>query len=590
MRRARGGDRRRRAGRHQPPRVALADAGLRVTLFEARPRLGGADLLLPARRADRRQRPARLPALLHRLPRPARPARRGRPRRPAGPPRHPGRSPRRAPRRLRRSGLPAPLHLLPALPRYRLLSPAERLRACGAALALRRLDPADPALDRTESRRAGWPRTGRATAPARAVGPDRDGDPERRRRRGLARAGREGVPDRAAGPGGTPPTSAFPPSRWASCTAPRRGPPLAARRYRYACRRRSRAVEQGPAGLVDGTGSSAAAVVLAGPARQAAALVPAGAAPDQGRLARPGREPDRQRARGLRPAGHRDCRSRRPWTRPSSGCSTDTAPPGWRDGPVPRGLGLGGRRTGSTRPPRWCGPVLSRTRAAASRRRARPRSSTSSSPGSGAPPSARRPGTRRAAARGRHPVARPVPRRRVDRHRAGRTRWRARCAADSTPPRLSGQASDLDEANGAPSDGRMHPAPAARPAAPRSLVGRRRSGPRVGRLDPLTALRRRLPPRLVDADGRGRPPARRQGAASGAGPAVRARPPGGRADGGLPAAVAVELVHNFSLLHDDLMDGDAERRHRPTVWTVFGARRGDPGRRRAARARRRSCC
>jgi len=42
-------------------------------------------------------------------------------------------------------------------------------------------------------------------------------------------------------------------------------------------------------------------------------------------------------------------------------------------------------------------------------------------------------------------------------------------------------------------------------------------------------------------------------------------------DDGLPAAVAVELVHNFSLLHDDVMDGDTERRHRPTAWTVFGA-------------------
>ena len=38
----------------------------------------------------------------------------------------------------------------------------------------------------------------------------------------------------------------------------------------------------------------------------------------------------------------------------------------------------------------------------------------------------------------------------------------------------------------------------------------------------------------------------------------------------LPAAVAVELVHNFSLLHDDVMDGDRTRRHRPTVWSVFG--------------------
>jgi geranylgeranyl diphosphate synthase type I len=38
----------------------------------------------------------------------------------------------------------------------------------------------------------------------------------------------------------------------------------------------------------------------------------------------------------------------------------------------------------------------------------------------------------------------------------------------------------------------------------------------------------------------------------------------------LPGAVAVELVHNFSLLHDDVMDGDRERRHRPTAWAVWG--------------------
>ena len=41
----------------------------------------------------------------------------------------------------------------------------------------------------------------------------------------------------------------------------------------------------------------------------------------------------------------------------------------------------------------------------------------------------------------------------------------------------------------------------------------------------------------------------------------------------LPGAVAVELVHNFSLLHDDVMDGDRERRHRPAAWARFGAMR-----------------
>jgi geranylgeranyl diphosphate synthase type I len=45
------------------------------------------------------------------------------------------------------------------------------------------------------------------------------------------------------------------------------------------------------------------------------------------------------------------------------------------------------------------------------------------------------------------------------------------------------------------------------------------------------------------------------------------------AETAVPAGVAVELVHDFSLLHDDLMDGDTERRHRPTAWTVFGSAR-----------------
>jgi geranylgeranyl diphosphate synthase type I len=39
---------------------------------------------------------------------------------------------------------------------------------------------------------------------------------------------------------------------------------------------------------------------------------------------------------------------------------------------------------------------------------------------------------------------------------------------------------------------------------------------------------------------------------------------------GAPGGVAIELVHNFSLIHDDLMDGDLERRHRPTVWALWG--------------------
>jgi len=68
-------------------------------------------------------------------------------------------------------------------------------------------------------------------------------------------------------------------------------------------------------------------------------------------------------------------------------------------------------------------------------------------------------------------------------------------------------------------------------------------------------------------------------AAGAAGKAIRpalallcAEAAGGSSEAALPAAVAVELVHNHSLLHDDIIDGDLLRRHRPTAWSVFGVR------------------
>ncbi|WP_213452318.1 polyprenyl synthetase family protein [Rhizomonospora bruguierae] len=51
---------------------------------------------------------------------------------------------------------------------------------------------------------------------------------------------------------------------------------------------------------------------------------------------------------------------------------------------------------------------------------------------------------------------------------------------------------------------------------------------------------------------------------------LSARAAGAPLDLAVPAAVSVELVHTFSLLHDDLIDADTERRHRPTAWAVFG--------------------
>jgi geranylgeranyl pyrophosphate synthase len=40
----------------------------------------------------------------------------------------------------------------------------------------------------------------------------------------------------------------------------------------------------------------------------------------------------------------------------------------------------------------------------------------------------------------------------------------------------------------------------------------------------------------------------------------------------MPSALALELVHNFSLVHDDLpaLDGDEERRGKPSVWAAYG--------------------
>lgn len=45
---------------------------------------------------------------------------------------------------------------------------------------------------------------------------------------------------------------------------------------------------------------------------------------------------------------------------------------------------------------------------------------------------------------------------------------------------------------------------------------------------------------------------------------------GGEEHDGIAGAVAIELVHNFSIVHDDIMDGDVERRHRPTMWVAHG--------------------
>lgn len=45
---------------------------------------------------------------------------------------------------------------------------------------------------------------------------------------------------------------------------------------------------------------------------------------------------------------------------------------------------------------------------------------------------------------------------------------------------------------------------------------------------------------------------------------------GGGGPAAAPAGAAIEFIHNFSLVHDDVEDDDAERRHRPTVWKLWG--------------------
>ena len=49
---------------------------------------------------------------------------------------------------------------------------------------------------------------------------------------------------------------------------------------------------------------------------------------------------------------------------------------------------------------------------------------------------------------------------------------------------------------------------------------------------------------------------------------------GGNAGEALPAASALEWVHNFTLVHDDIQDGDRERRGRDTVWAIWGLAQG----------------
>ena len=94
------------------------------------------------------------------------------------------------------------------------------------------------------------------------------------------------------------------------------------------------------------------------------------------------------------------------------------------------------------------------------------------------------------------------------------------------------------------------------------------------RLSPELALPVRYHFGWVEADGT-------PSASSGGGKSVRsalallsAEAAGAHASVGLPGALGVELIHNFSLIHDDIIDNDSLRRHRPALWKVFGVGNG----------------
>jgi geranylgeranyl diphosphate synthase type I len=52
---------------------------------------------------------------------------------------------------------------------------------------------------------------------------------------------------------------------------------------------------------------------------------------------------------------------------------------------------------------------------------------------------------------------------------------------------------------------------------------------------------------------------------------------GGDIEQALPVATAIEMIHNFSLVHDDIEDGDDTRHHRATLWRVYGRRQAIAG-------------
>ncbi|MEU9101053.1 polyprenyl synthetase family protein [Streptomyces sp. NPDC048361] len=126
----------------------------------------------------------------------------------------------------------------------------------------------------------------------------------------------------------------------------------------------------------------------------------------------------------------------------------------------------------------------------------------------------------------------------------------------------------------AASQARSVPCPKARPTAAATLARCR------DLVEPAlrTAVRELHPgPRRIASHAFGWCEADGTPRAGGAGKGVRqafvvlgAEAAGAPADVAVPGAVAIELIHTFSLMHDDIMDGDGRRRHRESAWKAFG--------------------
>ena len=313
-----------------------ADAGAEVTLLEGRPRLGGATFSFERDGHLDGQRPARVPALLHRVPRAARALGVDAADRAAGAALDPGARARRAARAAARARLPAPLHLAPSLARFPYPARRDRIAIARARSPCWR-SSTSPTRRSTAGRSATWLREhGQSPAAVDAlwnliVLPTLNLPAAEASLALAAKVFQTGLleaPTRA--------TSATRPCRCSSCTATRAPRRSSAPASTCAFGRASTASSAGPAasrsrGNGDGRGRGRG---RRSPFRTTTRRrsLPDGCRSRTRRARLPRRVADRQPARRLRPAGDRPSVRGRRTTRRCSGSSTARAAPGCERG------------------------------------------------------------------------------------------------------------------------------------------------------------------------------------------------------------------------------------------------------------------